>query len=173
MAAPAEAPGPVPATPPGAVPAAPPPAPRAVGAGLVALGLGAAATSLAIPLDQYGGWGARLFPLGAGATMASCGLAELRRTGPGIDLGGHGPAIAGMLAVSVAYVLLMAQMGYLIATGLAAPAILWIFGIRRPAPLLAFALACPVAYHLVFFEALGVFPPLGRRFDLLDVVGGY
>ena len=61
----------------------------------------------------------------------------------------------------------------MIATAVAAPLALWIFGVRSVVGLSAAAALCPAVYHMVFFELLGVFPPLGRWFDLLDVIAGY
>ncbi|WP_299599440.1 tripartite tricarboxylate transporter TctB family protein [uncultured Tateyamaria sp.] len=150
------------------------PAPRLVGVALVLIGIGATATSMSISLDQYGRWGARFFPLAGSIALILLGLAELRNA-PGTHTTErkHLPAIAALLMLSVAYVWVISGFGYLIATALAAPAALWIFGIRSAAGLGLAALLCPAAYHLVFFKLLGVFPPLGRYFDLLDVIGGY
>ncbi|WP_299652971.1 tripartite tricarboxylate transporter TctB family protein [uncultured Tateyamaria sp.] len=149
------------------------PAPRVVGVALVLIGLAATATSLSISLDQYGRWGARYFPLAGAFALILLGAAELRsaRAGRSFDRT-HLPAIAGLLAVSVTYVWAISAFGYLISTALAAPAALWIFGTRNVLGLAVAAIACPTAYHLVFFKLLGVFPPLGRYFDLLDLFGG-
>lgn len=150
------------------------PAPRVVGVALILIGIGAALTSMGIALDQYGRWGARLFPLAGSLALILLGLVELRHA-PG--LGGldrrHLPAIATLLVLSVGYVWVISAFGYLLATAVAAPLALMIFGVRRWPGLAAAAVLCPLAYHLVFFELLGVFPPLGRYFDLLDVVGGF
>ena len=149
---------------------------RMVGGGLVLLGLAAAASAMAIDLDPSGGWGARLFPLIGSAAILAAGLAELAAAGriPAPASSDHAPsdlrAVAAMVALALAYVWIMGHLGYLISTALAAPLALALFGIRRPAALLAGAVLAPLAYHLVFFRALGVFPPMGDWFDLLDVV---
>ena len=149
---------------------------RAVGGGLVLLGLAAAAFAMAIDLDSSGGWGARLFPLIGSAAILAAGLAELAGAGrmPAPATSDDPPsdprAVAAMIALALAYIWTMGHLGYLISTALAAPLALALFGIRRPAALLVGAILAPLAYHLIFFRALGVFPPIGDWFDLLDVV---
>ena len=149
------------------------PAPRAVGVALILLGLGATVTSLGISLDQYGRWGARFFPLAGSLALVVLGVAELvgAAHGPALDRR-HVPGIAALLGLSIAYVWTMSAFGYLLSTAIAAPLALWVFGVRSWVGLAAAALLCPLAYHLIFFELLGVFPPLGRWFDLLDLLGG-
>ncbi|UWR21166.1 tripartite tricarboxylate transporter TctB family protein [Sulfitobacter sp. S190] len=152
----------------------PAPAARAVGTALILTGIGATAASLSIGLDQYGRWGARYFPLAASASLLVLGVIELRASAKDRRLDrSHLAAIAGLLALSVAYVWTISAFGYLIATALAAPLALLLFGVRSVAGLCAASVLCPLAYHLVFFVGLGVFPPLGRWFDLLDLIGGY
>ncbi len=149
------------------------PAPRVVGLALILIGIGATLTSLTISLDQYGRWGARFFPLAGSLALVALGMVELRRAGgPSLDRQ-HWSAIAGLLALSLAYVWAISVVGYLIATAIAAPLALWIFGVRSALGLSAAVVLCPGIYHLVFFELLGVFPPLGRWFDLLDIIAGY
>lgn len=149
---------------------------RLVGIGLVFIGTGAVLASLQIPLDQYGRWGARIFPLIAGLAILATGLAELwegSAARPETIAGGHPAKVLALLLLAVGYVWAMSKVGYLISTTVAAPIGLWLFGVRRPIGLLAAAFLCPVAYHLIFFEALGVFPPLGEWVDGLDLIGGY
>ena len=149
------------------------PAPRVVGVALVLVGASAMLTSMGIALDQYGRWGARLFPLAGSLALILLGVAELRNApGAGVVERRHVPAIAALVVLSVGYVWAISAVGYLIATAVAAPMALVIFGVRRPLGLTVAAVLCPMAYHVVFFEILGVFPPLGRYFDLLDVIGG-
>ncbi|MFQ6550746.1 tripartite tricarboxylate transporter TctB family protein [Aestuariibius insulae] len=156
----------------------PSPAPRLVGAALILLGVGAAITSFLIPLDQYGRWGARMFPLGASIVLICLGAVEVISSSPKAsqtkaELKRNGPAILALLGLSLLYIWAMARFGYLASTFVAAPVALWIFGVRHPLGLLLAAFLCPGMYHLIFFELLGVFPPLGDWFDLLDVFGGY
>ncbi|NJM81121.1 MAG: tripartite tricarboxylate transporter TctB family protein [Tabrizicola sp.] len=141
-----------------------------VGGGLALLGLAAAASALFIPLGPGGDWGARLFPLMAAGTMAFAGLAEARRTAERSLMPGA-PVIPVVLLALLAtlYVWLMGRVGFLISTAAIVPPTLWLFGIRRPLPLAIAALAVPLALHLAFFRALGVFPPSGQWFDLLDL----
>jgi putative tricarboxylic transport membrane protein len=44
-----------------------------------------------------------------------------------------------------------------------------LFGIRNPLSLLIAAIVCPAVYHAIFFMGLGVYPPYGEWFDLLDL----
>ena len=150
------------------------PAPRVVGVALVLIGIGATVASFGISPDQAGRWGARYFPLAGSLALILLGLIELRAApgGPVMERR-HLPAIAALLGLSVVYVWAISALGYLIATAVAAPLALWIFGVRAPIGLAAAAVLSPALYHLIFFKLLGVFPPLGRYFDVLDVIGGY
>ncbi len=150
------------------------PASQAVGVALILIGIGATVTSLGISLDQYGRWGARYFPLAGSIALILLGAAELRGSKPAKTVDRtHLVAVFALLVVSVIYVWGISVFGYLLSTAIAAPAALWIFGVRNPIGLAAAAVLCPAIYHGIFFMALGVFPPLGRWFDLLDVLGGY
>ncbi|WP_420348920.1 tripartite tricarboxylate transporter TctB family protein [Pelagibius sp.] len=148
-----------------------------VGAVLTAFGALALIGSFGINPDPDGGWGARIFPLAGSASLLVLGLLEVMK---GLTAGETAPppatpqlsAVFALLLLSLAYVWLMAKLGYLISTALAAPLALWLFGVRNLFALLTAALLCPLLYHLVFFVGLGVFPPLGAWFDLLDVIGG-
>lgn len=62
--------------------------------------------------------------------------------------------------------------GYLIPTALIAPVLFYLFGVRSRLGLSLCVVLCPLAFHLVFFELLGVFPPFGEVFDLLNVIKG-
>ncbi len=150
------------------------PASRGVGVALILIGIGAFATSMNIGLDQYGRWGARLFPLGGSIALLGLGIAEIWGARPTPQSNKqHLPAILALLALSLGYVWAISAFGYLISTAFAAPVALYIFGLRNPLGLGAAAVLCPAIYHGTFFVALGVFPPLGKWFDLLDVIGGY
>ena len=81
--------------------------------------------------------------------------------------------IVGLLALSVAYVIGINYVGYLLSTAAAAPIALYLFGVRSIPGLAAAAVLCPAIYHLIFFVGLGVFPPYGLWFDLLDVIQGH
>ncbi len=49
-----------------------------------------------------------------------------------------------------------------------APVVLYIFGVRSRIGLAISVIVCPLIFHIIFFELLGVFPPYGEVFDLLD-----
>ncbi len=148
-----------------------------VGAMLALFGIAATLASIQIEIDRDGGWGARIFPLAGSVALVVLGLVELLkglREGRVTALPAFNAwAIAGLLVVALFYVWAIGVAGYLIATAIAAPLAMLLFGIRDWRALVATAILCPAIYHLIFFEGLGVFPPLGRWFDLLDVIQGY
>lgn len=145
-----------------------------VGLGLCGVGLLAVGFALQISPDADGGYGARTFPITAAAGLFLLGLLEARR---GLFAEIEPPestknlsSIAALIILTVAYVWLMTKLGYLISTGVVAPVALWLFGIRNPIGLILSVVLCPVVYHMLFFELLGVFPPYGDWFDLLDIL---
>ena len=150
--------------------------------GLAVAALGAAFAAAALFIGGAdGAAGPRAVPLLAAATLVAAGAAlAFGRSGTassivsteeaGVVDGGDGRRAAMLLALAVLYVLAIERVGYLAATALAAPAAFALFGVRRPATLLAVAVVVPLALHALFFRLLGVFPPLGAWFDVLDVV---
>ena len=143
---------------------------RILGYALATLGVLAGVASLLIG-GPNGDWGPRTMPLLAAVTLAVAGLAILRAPTAAGATEWDGAAKAGLLlALAALYVPIVDRLGYLAATALAAPAAAALFGARRPWILIAVAIAAPVALHLLFFRILGVFPPMGAWFDLLDHV---
>ena len=149
---------------------------RTVGLGLAAVGAAAAAASLGIGSGSgAGSWGPRAVPLLAAGALVLAGLAESRTArpapaaGPAQGAGDERPAWA-LLAVAVLHVLLLGRVGFLLSTALTAPAVFWLFGVRGFVRLLVAAILLPLALHAVFFRFLGVFPPRGSWFDLLDLL---
>ena len=141
---------------------------------LLATGAVAVTATFWIPLDYDGSMSARVFPLiSAGVLILLGGLmlrpveADEEASQAGLPTG---PLM--LLALVILYLWLIGKLGYLISTGLVTPVALWLFGIRHPAGLAVGALTAPVIFHLIFFEALGVFPPYGAWFDLLDLIRG-
>ncbi|WP_298922204.1 tripartite tricarboxylate transporter TctB family protein [uncultured Roseobacter sp.] len=149
-----------------------------VGAVLTVLGLAAGYYASLIPQGAEGGiGGARIFPYIASGAILVCGILELlsglrRQDTSPLRLTDIPGEIASLLAIAIGYVWLVSKLGYLIATGLIAPLAMLLFGIRNPPGLMAAAILCPAIYHLIFFELLGVFPPFGEWFDLLDILQG-
>ena len=150
---------------------------RPLGLALAALGVGACVAALSIGGWGADAWGPRTVPLLAALTLVAAGTAiafPSAAAPPGAAEGkapSHDPGgvrVAMLLGLAVLYVLAIDRVGYLVATTLAAPTAFALFGVRRPAVLVAAALLVPLALHLVFFRVLGVFPPLGRWFDLVD-----
>ncbi|MES0880706.1 tripartite tricarboxylate transporter TctB family protein [Roseibium sp. SCP14] len=62
--------------------------------------------------------------------------------------------------------------GYVLPTAIVAPVVLYMFGVRNKVGLTASVFLCPLVFHIIFFELLGVFPPYGEVFDLLDAIRG-
>jgi hypothetical protein len=149
------------------------PADTAIGAGLITLGGLAALGAFAIAPDYDGSTTARIFPLMTAVALTLMGALMLRARpmGPGGDAQATGWAPWQMLAVTLGYLWLITKVGYLIPTALAAPAALWVFGVRNPAGLVAAAILCPLTYHVIFFELLGTFPPYGAWVDPLLALG--
>ena len=131
--------------------------------------------SIDIPRDPDGGLGARVFPMmSSGALILLGTIGFLTGLKPVAALKEKTDSrllmqIAAALALSLFYVWIISKLGYLISTALVAPAILLLFGIRSPLGLLIAAIVCPAVYHAIFFMGLGVFPPYGEWFDLLDI----
>lgn len=147
-----------------------------VGGVLTVFGVAAVVASFQINPDPDGSAGARIFPLVGSVSILVLGVLELTnglrgRSGP-LEMGRKAGPVFALLLLSLLYVWLIGRFGYLIATGVTAAAALWMFGIRSPIGLVIAAVLCPAAYHLIFFELLGVFPPYGEWFDLLDVIRG-
>lgn len=140
------------------------------GPALALLGGSTLLASFWIDPDPDGGQGARTFPLiGAGALLLLGALETLTTHQSKAETPVGLVRILLLLALALGYVFGIGGIGYLAATAIAAPLVLVLFGRRRPRDLLAAAALCPIAYHLVFFVGLGVFPPYGAWFDLADL----
>ncbi len=159
------------------------------GLAMVAVGLGLFAASFGIDVLEQGGTAPRVFPMAGALLIAVLGAAQTGVGGARADPEPEEPRqeaesgaqsdagdawhVVGLLALSVSYVIGINYLGYLISTAAAAPIALCLFGIRSIPGIAAAAALCPAIYHLVFFVGLGVFPPYGLWFDLLDVIQGY
>lgn len=146
-----------------------------IAAVLTVFSIAALIASFQIEKDPGGGWGARIFPLFGSGALLIVGLLEMRNALQGAVPHSKpaAPSVWLLLGLALGYVWLIGKVGYLLSTAVAAPLALWIFGIRRPAGLLLSAVLCPLIYHLIFFELLGVFPPYGQWIDLLDILQRY
>lgn len=148
-----------------------------LGLAMMAIGLGLFAASFGISFHNDAGYAPRVFPMAGALLIAALGALKLAgvHSGPSVTEGrtaNPGPLL-GLVALSVAYVVAITHVGYLVGTAFTAPVALWLFGIRSPVGLLAAFFLCPAIYHVIFFVGLGVFPPYGLWFDLLDVIQGY
>lgn len=144
--------------------------------GLIFL-FGAITTALSVNTGTvaWGGESARLFPLVISAGLMVMGalltLAGLRRaTMTPLDFGVEAKGVLALAILGAFYVFAIGKLGYLVATGMAAPVALFLFGVRSRFGLALSVLLCPLIYHLIFFVGLGVYPPYGDWFDLLDII---
>lgn len=139
--------------------------------GLIALWIG-----WTIEADAQGNANARIFPVMGASALILLGLLEVQRgilrDHRPLALSADAKAVVSLLALAVGYAWMISKLGYLLSTGVTAPLAMWLFGIRNPFGLACAALICPTLYHLVFFELMGVFPPYGEWFDLLDLIQG-
>ncbi|WP_371170842.1 tripartite tricarboxylate transporter TctB family protein [Aliiroseovarius sp. 2305UL8-7] len=73
-----------------------------------------------------------------------------------------------LFAIALIYQQSFRWFGYVLPTAIVAPVVLYLFGVRNWVGLAVSIVACPLTFHIIFFELLGVFPPYGEVFDLLD-----
>ncbi len=74
--------------------------------------------------------------------------------------------------LAILYYVAILKFGYELPTAFVGFTALWSFGIRSKMGLMLSLLLYPFLFHLVFFKLLGVFPPYGEIFDLLDYLRG-
>ena len=148
-----------------------------VGVALLMIGAIGVWATFQISANVDGGSTARLFPFAGSLALLGFGLIELAKARPlfkdtRLGLGKDVFQVLLMVVLSLLYVWMIARFGYLLSTSAAAVAALMVFGIRKPLGLVVAAILCPIVYHVIFFELLGVFPPFGLWFDLLDWLPG-
>ncbi|MCG7519943.1 tripartite tricarboxylate transporter TctB family protein [Ruegeria sp. Ofav3-42] len=80
--------------------------------------------------------------------------------------------IIGLFIIALIYQQSFRWFGYLLPTAIAAPIVLYFFGVRSWIGLAVSVVLCPLIFHLIFFVLLGVFPPYGEVFDLLNWIQG-
>lgn len=77
-----------------------------------------------------------------------------------------------LFIIAVLYQQSFSWFGYLLPTAIVAPLALYLFGVRSPAGLALSVVLCPLAFHVIFFMLLGVYPPYGEVFDLNEFIQG-
>ena len=145
------------------------------GAVLAALGLGAFLLSFGVGTHAWGAESARMFPQIVAVVLLVLSLwLTFSPTTDGTELPDRPELVLVicLFLLGAGYTFLIDKFGFLIATFVATPVVFGMFGLRRPLGLLIAAVAVPAALHVVFFELLGLFPPFGAWFDLLDVLRG-
>ncbi|MDB6179509.1 tripartite tricarboxylate transporter TctB family protein [Paracoccus sp. Z330] len=149
------------------------------GLAMVIIGALVLKIAMEIEITEQGGIGPRVFPVAGGGAILMLGVIQtlhaIRTPLAESDLPRwrHMMPVLLLCALAIGYLFAITMLGYLIGTAISAPLALLLFGVRSPLALLAAAVLCPAIYHLVFFVGLGVFPPYGAWFDLLDVFQGY
>lgn len=128
----------------------------------------------ATPGDTWAG----IVPFSAGlALLLLSGLIILgasQQTATGEDKTDHAATfeIIGLFLIALIYQQSFRWFGYLLPTAIIAPIVLYMFGVRSWIGLALSVVICPLVFHVIFFELLGVFPPFGEVFDLLDWIKG-
>lgn len=149
------------------------------GAVVALIGLGAVWGAYQVPPAQDGETWAGLVPMVVavgltlgGVLMVIGKLKEVAVSSVG-TVAQSSSTVKTVIAVAVlafVYQYAMVAFGYLLPTALIAPVMLYIFGIRSVVGLAVSMVLCPLVFHLLFFELLGVFPPYGSVFEPLDLI---
>lgn len=134
--------------------------PKLLGGAIALVGGGAILGALFIGAGAAA-WGPRTAPMLAGTVMVVAGLAAMieRAEPQQSDVPARELHAVYLVLLTVGYILSIGVVGYILATAIAAPVFLWLFGTRRLGRLVTAAILCPTALHVFFFEILGIFPP--------------
>ena len=158
---------------------------RSTGEGLVKLVIGALAIwgAFLVPPPPEGETWAGVLPMGAaicltlsGALMAWAGFnasaVEVGETIASTQLGQISIKVLSLVILAVVYQQAILKFGYELSTAIVGPIVLWLFGVRNKVGVVLSVILFPLVFHLLFFKLLGVFPPIGEIFDLLDYLRG-
>jgi hypothetical protein len=157
---------------------------NAAGEGIVILIIGFAAIwgASLVPPPPVGETWAGLLPMGtaicltlSGAMMSRSGLRNrLKKTSDSMTTGPGRPwlRVLALIILAILYHQAIFNFGYELSTAAVGPIVLWTFGVRNKWGLALSVILYPVIFHLLFFKLLGVFPPFGNIFDLLDYLRG-
>jgi len=110
--------------------------------------------------------GPTFFPRLLALVLAACALALIGRSVRGRSDPAPLPTVRASLllwtiASTIAYVMALSPLGYLIATPLYLAALVWLLGYRSPTGLAGTALGVTAVLYLVFAKALKVLVPMG------------
>ena len=104
-----------------------------IGVVLTTFGIAILIASFQIDKDPGGGWGARIFPMFGSITLLMAGILELRfglrntQTKPD-----YIPSnILVLFGLAIGYIFFIGKIGYLLSTGLVAPLIFLVFGVKN------------------------------------------
>jgi putative tricarboxylic transport membrane protein len=152
-----------------------------IGEGLVILLIGTLAiwgASLVPPPPEGETWagvlpmGAAIALAGTGAWLAWAGYTAKKDNEPANCLDRSMFGTLKLVLLSILYYLAILKFGYELPTAFVGPIALWFFGVRSKIGLILSFILYPFFFHIVFFKLLGVFPPYGEIFDLLDYLRG-
>ncbi len=120
-------------------------------------------------------WGPRMVPTLAGFAILIAGIAiafeRILTVQSEVETAGREVNALWIVLLTCLYILCIGLTGYLVATAIAAPALLVLFGTTKLWKLISASLLCPALLHIFFFELLGIFPPRAAWFDLADLLG--
>lgn len=126
-------------------------------------GLAAFCISFGIGNAAWGGESSRLFPQMVSLALCFFGVSlavkGARSASFSLKSDPDVLRVCGLTLLGGFYILAIGKIGYIISTGIAIPAVLFMFGVKSPAGLVLSAVLCPLVYHLIFFKALNVYPP--------------
>lgn len=138
---------------------------------LMAISLFAIWGAMAVPEPTMGDTWAGILPFVAGIALLATSLIMLiTQTAEKSSLSNSLdwlPLLA-LFALAWVYQSSLSMFGHFLPTAIVAPLVLSMFGVRNLKGLLLAVILVPLAFHFVFFEVLGVYPPYGEVFDLLD-----
>ncbi len=136
--------------------------------------------ALQVPEASPGETWAGIVPFGAALALGAIAvislLGALRRANTAGDTPSTGNRGARdviiLFIIAVLYQQSFSWFGYLLPTAIVAPVALYMFGVRSPLGLALSVVLCPLAFHVIFFMLLGVYPPYGEVFDLNEFIQG-
>ena len=147
---------------------------------LIVIAVFAIVGALQVPTASPGDTWAGIVPMGA--ALALLCIAVWMTVGSFRKQAAAGEAIAtesagalpviALFVVALIYQQSLRWFGYVLPTAIAAPVVLTLFGVRSGVGLAISVVLCPLIFYLIFFVALGVFPPYGEVFDLMQAIRG-
>lgn len=141
-----------------------------IGGVIAALGMCTLGMSFTIGHQMWGGESSRLFPLIVSVVLIGLGgglfLTADKAAPVHIKIDPQAVRLLCLMGVGVLYTAALGKLGYIIPTAIAMPVVFYLFGLRSWVGLAASVVLGPLAYHLIFFVALKVYPPYAPWLDI-------